>query len=151
MSLQIECEDQAEVDRLSAALSAVPEASRSSEKPENKDLVDLYNGLRMTEKILLSTLKKHGLEKLSPLGEKFDPNLHEATFQARVEGKEPGTVFHVQRTGFMLNGRVLRVSTFSLFVNEILLINFFNRLRKLALSRLHNKCTLLVSYHCNIT
>ncbi|KAI5809113.1 GrpE-domain-containing protein [Peziza echinospora] len=98
------------VDNMDLALSAVPEASRNSTSPEHKDLVDLYKGLRLTEKILLNTLKKHGLEKLNPLGEKFDPNMHEATFQARVEGKEPGTVFHVQRTGFTLNGRILRAA-----------------------------------------
>ncbi|KAF8426026.1 GrpE nucleotide exchange factor, partial [Tirmania nivea] len=98
------------VDNMDLALNAVPEASRASSEPEKKDLVDLYNGLKMTEGILLNTLKKHGLEKVVPLGEKFDPNMHEATFQARVEGKEPGTVFHVMRTGFLLNGRVLRAA-----------------------------------------
>ncbi|KAF8473297.1 GrpE-domain-containing protein [Kalaharituber pfeilii] len=98
------------VDNMDLALNAVPEASRNSDAAENKDLVDLYNGLRMTETILLNTLKKHGLEKVNPLGDKFDPNIHEATFQAKIEGKEPGTVFHVQRTGFLLNGRVLRAA-----------------------------------------
>lgn len=98
------------IDTLDLALSAVPEASRTSDLPEKKDLVDLYNGLKMTEGALLNTLKKHGLEKVHPLGEKFDPNLHEATFQAKVEGKEAGTVFQVLRTGFLLNGRVVRAA-----------------------------------------
>lgn len=98
------------VDTLDLALSAVPEASRASDSPEKKDLVDLYNGLKMTEGVLLNTLKKHGLEKVHPLGQKFDPNLHEATFQAKVEGKEAGTVFQVVRTGFSLNGRVVRAA-----------------------------------------
>lgn len=64
----------------------------------------------------MSTLKKHGLERFDP-GEptedgkpqKFDPNLHEATFMAKVEGKEDGDIMHVQSKGFILNGRVLRV------------------------------------------
>ena len=66
----------------------------------------------MTSNILMATLKKHGLERFDPSveGGKFDPNLHEATFQTKVEGKEDGTVFHTQQTGFMLNGRVVRVS-----------------------------------------
>ena len=59
----------------------------------------------------MQTLKKHGLERFDPSdkGEKFDPNLHEATFQTKVDGKEDGTVFMTQQKGFLLNGRVVRV------------------------------------------
>lgn len=63
----------------------------------------------MTESILLGTLKKHGLEKIDPIGQPFDPNRHEATFQAPMPDKEPNTVFLVQQTGFVLNGRTIRV------------------------------------------
>lgn len=77
--------------------------------------MDLYNGLKMTESILLSTLKKHGLEKIDPIGETFDPNKHEATFQVPVPDKEPNTVFHVQQTGFVLNGRTIRVGFLSVY------------------------------------
>ncbi len=78
---------------------------------ENKELVDLYGGLKMTETILMQTLKKHGLERFDPSekGEPFNPNLHEATFQTKVEGKEDGSVFMTQQKGFLLNGRVVRV------------------------------------------
>ena len=101
------------VDHIDLALSAVPETSHGSEAEEKKDLVELYKGLRMMEKVLLGTLKKHGLEKVKPeVGEKFDPNRHEAVFRMRVEGKEGGSVAVVQRTGFVLNGRVVRVSGF---------------------------------------
>ena len=64
----------------------------------------------MTDSILMQTLKKHGLERFDPMGEKFDPNLHDATFMTKVEDKEDGTVFEVIQKGFTLNGRVLRVS-----------------------------------------
>lgn len=62
----------------------------------------------------MGTLKKHGLERFDPSegeGESFNPNLHEATFQTKVEGKEDGQVFMTQQKGFLLNGRVLRVSS----------------------------------------
>ena len=64
----------------------------------------------MTDSILMQTLKKHGLERFDPseASEKFDPNLHEATFMAPQAGREDGTVFHTQQKGFLLNGRVLR-------------------------------------------
>ncbi|KAL0635730.1 GrpE, mitochondrial [Maublancomyces gigas] len=97
------------VDNLDRALTAVPEESRSNAE-NNKDLVDLYNGLKMTESILLDTLKKHGLEKIDPIGQPFDPNRHEATFQAPMPDKEPNTVFLVQQTGFVLNGRTIRAA-----------------------------------------
>ena len=60
----------------------------------------------------MQTLKKHGLERFDPAekGDVFNPNLHDATFQAKVEGKEDGTVFLTQQKGFILNGRVVRVS-----------------------------------------
>lgn len=100
------------VDNLDRALSNVPSASLTDANP---DLVMLHDGLKMTETILMQTLKKHGLERIDPSieGEKFNPNLHEAVFQTPMPDKEDGTVFHTQSKGFMLNGRVLRVCTSS--------------------------------------
>lgn len=86
--------------------------SSSSSSSSNQELQNLYDGLKMTEKILMQTLKKHGLERFDPSqqpGTKFDPRLHEATFQTKVEGKADGDVIMVQQKGFMLNGRILRV------------------------------------------
>ncbi|CCX32097.1 GrpE-domain-containing protein [Pyronema domesticum] len=94
------------VDNFERALNAVPEIEKSA----NKELVDFYAGVKMTEEIFLSTLKKHGLEKINPMGEPFDPNKHEATFQVPMPDKEPNTVFHVQQTGFLLNGRTIRAA-----------------------------------------
>ena len=60
----------------------------------------------------MQTLAKHGLERYDPAGkgDRFDPNLHEASFMAPAEGKEDGAVMATVQTGFTLNGRVLRVS-----------------------------------------
>ncbi len=86
-------------------------SERLGQAESNRELVDLYDGLKMTEKILMQTLKKHGLERFDPSenGEQFNPNVHEATFQTPVEGKDDGSVFMTQQKGFMLNGRVIRV------------------------------------------
>ncbi|KAH9827618.1 mitochondrial co-chaperone GrpE/grpE like protein [Teratosphaeria destructans] len=98
------------VDNLDRALTTVPPEKLSPET--NKDLVDLHSGLKMTEKILLDTLKKHGMERFDPAeaGEKFDPNRMEATFQTPQPGKEDGTAFFTQQKGFVYNGRVLRAA-----------------------------------------
>jgi molecular chaperone GrpE len=49
-----------------------------------------------------------GIEEYDPIGQPFDANYHQALFQAPVDGKEPGTVFSVQKTGFKILERVLR-------------------------------------------
>jgi molecular chaperone GrpE len=72
----------------------------------------------MTENILMSTLEKHGLERMNPDGEKFNPNEHEATFMAPQPDKEDGSVFHVQQKGFKLNGRVLRAAKVGVVKNK---------------------------------
>ncbi|KAF2236574.1 mitochondrial co-chaperone GrpE [Viridothelium virens] len=95
------------VDNLDRALLTVPEDKIDA---DNKDLVNLRSGLKMTDTILMQTLKKHGLERFDPSDtkEKFDPNRHEATFQVPQPDKEDGTVFHTQQKGWALNGRVIR-------------------------------------------
>lgn len=99
------------VDNLDRALQTVP-ADAITAPDANKDLVALHDGLKMTDKILLDTLKKHGLERFdpSPALEKFDPNVHEAVFQTPMPDKEDGVCFHTQQKGFLLNGRVLRAA-----------------------------------------
>ncbi|KAL8797211.1 MAG: hypothetical protein Q9195_000678 [Heterodermia aff. obscurata] len=107
------------IDNLDRALETVP-ADKVGKEDSNKELVNLYNGLRMTETILMQTLKKHGLERFDPSEqqERFNPNLHEATFQTKVEGKEDGTVFITQQKGFSLNGRVVRAAKVGVVKNS---------------------------------
>ncbi|KAL3251577.1 hypothetical protein ABHI18_010563 [Aspergillus niger] len=106
------------IDNFDRALLAVPKDKLDApQTEENKDLLELVSGLKMTQNVLLNTLKKHGLERFDPSEpteegktQKFDPNLHEATFMAKVEGKEDGDIMYTQSTGFRLNGRVLRAA-----------------------------------------
>ena len=53
---------------------------------------------------------KHGLTKIEPLGEKFDPNFHNAMFEAPDPTKEPGTVMHVASPGYVMHDRCLRAA-----------------------------------------
>ena len=105
------------IDNLDLALANVPadkvvkpESSDANAVDQYKELRELHGGLQMTNSILLNTLKKHGLERFDPSEkrEKFDPNMHEASFQAPQPDKEDGTVFHTVQSGYLLNGRVLR-------------------------------------------
>jgi hypothetical protein len=132
------------IDNFDRALQAVPADALSAAKTdENKDFLELISGLKMTQHILLTTLQKHGLERFDPgekvdgKAQKFDPNLHEATFMAKAEGLEDGDVMFVQSKGFTLNGRVLRVSTTAISVLKTILTDFLlpARLLRLVSSR----------------
>jgi molecular chaperone GrpE len=99
---------------------AASEEGVSETDSGNKDLLNLHAGLKMTESILMSTLKKHGLERFDPQdeGRKFDPRLDEATFMTKVEGRQDGDVFHTQSKGFLLNGRVIRPAKVGIVKNS---------------------------------
>lgn len=100
------CKDLLEVaDILEKATESVPKEEVSSQNPHLKNL---YDGLVMTEVQIQKVFTKHGLVKISPDGQKFDPYEHEALFHAPVEGKEPGTVAMVTKVGYKLHGRTLR-------------------------------------------
>ncbi|KAL6941737.1 Mitochondrial matrix cochaperone [Hanseniaspora osmophila] len=92
------------VDNFGHALNAFkPETIEKS-----KELKDLYDGVQLTKDVFEKTLAKHGIEKIDPVDQEFDPNLHEATFEFPDPNKKPNTVFHVQQVGYSLNGRVIR-------------------------------------------
>ncbi|KAF9095654.1 Mitochondrial matrix cochaperone [Mortierella sp. AD031] len=94
-------------DILNMAIKNVPQ-EEVSESSTNTHLKSLHTGVAMTRDELLKTFKRYGVESFDPMNEKFDPNLHQANFQVPMPGKEPGTVFDVQKIGFMIKGRVLR-------------------------------------------
>ncbi|CAO3599566.1 unnamed protein product [Absidia cylindrospora] len=104
------------VDILNMALTSVPETLRTKESAEAAaatvnmadQLSNLYTGVSMTEVELVKTLGRHGVERHNPNGEVFDPNLHQALFQAPMPDKEAGTIFAVQKHGYTIKGRVLR-------------------------------------------
>ena len=69
----------------------------------------VIEGVELTRNELLSAFAKHKIEKVAPeKGEKFDPNLHQAMFEAPIPDAEPGTVIEVMQAGFTISGRLLR-------------------------------------------
>ncbi|CAJ0598175.1 unnamed protein product [Cylicocyclus nassatus] len=95
-AIQSFCKDLLEVaDVLDIAVDSVkPEQLKAADKT----LSDLHQGIVMTRTVLLKTFAKHGLVPVNPMGEKFDPNVHEAVFQVPagpdVKAK-PGHIMHV--------------------------------------------------------
>lgn len=100
------CKDLLEVaDILGHATEAVPREEISDKNPHLKNL---YEGLTMTKAQLNQVFKRHGLEQVNPLNEKFNPNLHEALFQQQVQNAEPNTVVVVSKIGYKLHDRCIR-------------------------------------------
>lgn len=67
-------------------------------------------GVQLTEGELMKTLEKLGLQKIEPLGQRFDANLHEALFEFEDKEQPAGTVSQVLEQGYTLNGRLLRAA-----------------------------------------
>ena len=103
--IQSFCKDLLDVaDVLEKALETVPREQLAT----NEVLNNLFTGVEMTEKQLQSIFRRHGLLKINPVGEKFNPNEHHALFESVVEGKEPGSVAVVTKIGYKLHDRTIR-------------------------------------------
>jgi molecular chaperone GrpE len=92
-------------DNLRRALDHLPVEARESADAATKSLIE---GVEVTERDFLSRLTRHGVKKLEPQGERFDPNLHEALFEVPDESVPAGTVVQVVESGYTIGDRVLR-------------------------------------------
>ncbi|MDX8349177.1 nucleotide exchange factor GrpE [Cognatiyoonia sp. IB215446] len=89
-------------DSMSRALDAAKEG-------EEKVPEALLEGVELTMRELLNVFKKHGIEPIQPeVGDRFDPQQHEAMFEAPLPGTKAGEIIQVSATGFMLHDRLLR-------------------------------------------
>ena len=69
----------------------------------------LIEGVELTMREIVNVFRKHGIEPISPeIGERFDPQNHEAMFEAPVPGTKAGDIIQVMTEGFMLHERLLR-------------------------------------------
>lgn len=91
-------------DNMRRALQSVEE----TDKAVNAALLE---GVELTMRELISVFKKHGIDPIVPeIGEKFDPKLHQAMFEAPVPGTKAGEIIQVAAEGFMLHDRLLRAA-----------------------------------------
>ena len=71
----------------------------------------LIVGVELSMRELLNVFKKHGIQPISPqVGDRFDPQLHQAMFEAPLPGTKAGDIIQVSAEGFMLHDRLLRPS-----------------------------------------
>jgi molecular chaperone GrpE len=89
-------------DNLKRALEAITEAQRA-------ESAALIEGIELTMRELLSVFKKHGIDVIAPVvGDRFDPQVHQAMFEAPLPGTKAGDIIQVAAEGFMLHDRLLR-------------------------------------------
>lgn len=92
------------LENLQRALDSIPQ-----ELIDNQPAVgNLYTGVEMTLKELLGVFARQGIQRIDPLGQKFDHNLHQAVAQIDSPDAEAGTVVQVLQAGYTIQDRLLR-------------------------------------------
>lgn len=92
-------------DNLRRALDAIPAEAREAAEA---GLMALIEGVEMTERSMLSAMERHGVKKLEPEGQKFDPNFHQAMFEIPNTDVPNNTVLQVVQAGYVIGERMLR-------------------------------------------
>jgi molecular chaperone GrpE len=90
-------------DNLDRALQAIPTDLREDERFKG-----LVAGLEATGRELASVFERNGIVKIAALGEKLDPNRHQAMVELPTADAEPGTVVQEMQAGYMIRDRLLR-------------------------------------------
>lgn len=92
-------------DNLGRAVENIPADVRAAADGPFKALIE---GVELSSRDFQSVLARHGIKKLDPKGEKFDPNFHQAMFEAPNPNVPTGTVMEVVQSGWTIGDRVLR-------------------------------------------
>ena len=84
------------------------EMGQTAAAADNATLESIREGSALTVDMFVQALQKNGLEQVDPLGEKFDPERHQAISMIDVENAKSNTVVEVMQKGFLLNDRLVR-------------------------------------------
>jgi molecular chaperone GrpE len=92
-------------DNMHRAMQALDDDLRAKVDEATKALLE---GVELTERELMNVLEKHGVKRIDPLGQKFDPNRHQAMYEVEDASVPSGTVAQVMQSGYLIGERVLR-------------------------------------------
>ena len=92
-------------DSLSRTLAAVP--------PDERNIIDdimkkFLDGIEMTERELLNVFQRHNIRRVETVGQKFDPNYHQAMFEVPTSERPPGIIMQEVQSGYAVGERCLR-------------------------------------------
>jgi len=91
-------------DNLRRTIEHVP-ADAAAQDPALKSFLD---GVELTERELLNVLERHGVTRIDPVGQRFDPNCHQAMYEVQNPDVPEGTVIDVMQAGYVIGDRCLR-------------------------------------------
>jgi molecular chaperone GrpE len=91
-------------DNFQRATGAVPPGAADADPA----LASLLDGVNLTEREFLNVLERHGVERVNPMGEAFNPHLHQAVMEMPQADVPAGTVIQVFQSGYTISDRVLR-------------------------------------------
>ena len=92
-------------DNMHRAMAALDDELRAKADEPTKVLLE---GVELTERELINVLEKHGVKRIEPLGQKFDPNRHQAMYEIEDASVPAGTVVQVMQAGYLIGDRMLR-------------------------------------------
>ncbi len=87
---------------------AIATANLDGLEEKSSGLAQLFEGIELTEKQIISTFEKFKIDQIKSLGEQFDPNLHQAMFEVENDDQETGTIAEVVQEGYKIGERLLR-------------------------------------------
>lgn len=94
-------------DKFAQAMLPVKDSLEAALATENATLESLKQGVELTLKQLISAFQSANVVEVNPIGEKFDPNKHQAISAIEADG-EPNTVINVLQKGYLLHDRTMR-------------------------------------------
>ncbi|MCK6392189.1 nucleotide exchange factor GrpE [Zoogloea sp.] len=94
-------------DKFAQAMLPVKDSLEAALATENATLESLKEGVELTLKQLVAAFQSANVTEVNPVGEKFDPNKHQAISAIEADG-EPNTVLTVLQKGYLLNERTMR-------------------------------------------
>jgi molecular chaperone GrpE len=92
-------------DNFGRALTSLSADAKAGLEGPVRTFVD---GIEMVDRLFVQVLERHGMSRLDPLGQKFDPNHHQAMMEVESHEAEPGTVVIVMQPGYRIKDRLLR-------------------------------------------
>ena len=95
------------LEKFSGELLSVKDSLDAALTIENANVDSYKNGVELTQKQLINVFEKFGIHEIKALGEKFDPNQHQAISMVESE-EEPNKILTVLQKGYLLNERVIR-------------------------------------------
>ncbi len=106
---QIRMNENASIRVIKSFLGVIDDLDRAiANRPSEGEGADWAEGIDLVFRKMLTAIDNEGVKPMDPIGEQFDPNLHEAIMQAESEDHKSGEIIEVIQKGYLIGERILR-------------------------------------------